>query len=89
MGIPLPDLAPELEGRLESLGFEMVDAAWAGSAKRPILRIRMDVPDSVPGEGGVTVDQCAKVSRALEAWLDDHPGALEREVDDGRAYAGL
>ena len=78
MGIPLPDLALELEGRLETLGFELVDAAWAGSAKRPILRVRIDLPDSVPGKGGVTVDDCAKASRALEGWLDEHPGISER-----------
>ena len=78
MGIPLPDLALELESRLETMGFELVDAAWAGSAKRPILRIRIDTPDSVPGKGGVTVSHCAQVSRALEPWLDEHPGISER-----------
>ena len=78
MGKTLPDLARELEDRLERLGFELVEASWAGSAQRPILRIRMDLPDSVPGEGGVTVDQCAQVSRALEPWLDEHPEISER-----------
>jgi ribosome maturation factor RimP len=33
----------------------------------------MDLPDSVPGQGGVTVDQCAEMSRELEPWLDAHP----------------
>ncbi len=80
MAGPLPDIAEELEGRLGALGFELVEAVWAGSAKRPILRIRMDTPDSVPGEGGVTVDQCAQVSRALEPWLDDHPQLPETYV---------
>ena len=78
LGHPLPDLAQEVEGRLERMGFELVQASWAGSAKRPILRIRMDLPDSVPGQGGVTVDQCAQVSRALESWLDEHPEIPER-----------
>ena len=78
MGSPLPDLTREVEGRLESMGFELVEASWAGSARRPILRIRMDLPDSVPGRGGVSVDQCAQVSRALEPWLDEHPEIPER-----------
>jgi ribosome maturation factor RimP len=80
MAIPLPDLESELEARLERMGLELVEAAWVGSPRRPILRIKMDVPDSVPGEGGVSVDQCAEVSRALEPWLDDHPEIPERYV---------
>jgi ribosome maturation factor RimP len=80
VAVPLPDLAKELEERLERMGFELVDAEWVGRASRPILRIRMDLPDSVPGEGGVTVDQCAEVSRAVEPWLDEHPGIPGRYV---------
>ena len=80
MAIPLPDLVPEVEARLEQMGFELVEAAWVGSPGRPILRIRMDLPDSVPGEGGVGVDQCAAVSRELEPWLDGHPQVPERYV---------
>lgn len=80
MAIPLPDLLGELERRLEGMGFELVEAGWVGSARRPILRVRMDLPDSVPGEGGVSVDQCAAVSRALEPWLDAHPEIPERYV---------
>jgi ribosome maturation factor RimP len=80
MAIPLPDLESELEARLERMGLELVEAAWVGSPRRPILRIKMDIPDSVPGEGGVSVDQCAEVSRALEPWLDDHPEIPERYV---------
>jgi ribosome maturation factor RimP len=80
LAIPLPDVLAELEERLARMGFELVEAGWVGSAKRPILRIRMDLPDSVPGEGGVSVDQCAEVSRALEPWLDQHPEVPERYV---------
>lgn len=32
--------------------------------------MRIDLPDSEVGHG-VTVDDCARVSRALESWLDD------------------
>ena len=80
MAIPLPDLREELERRLRDLGFEVVEASWVGSARRPILRIKMDLPDSRPGQGGVSVDQCAAVSRALEPWLDEHPEIPERYV---------
>ncbi len=80
MAIPLPDLHGEVEARLELMGFEVVEAGWVGSPRRPILRVRMDTRDSLPGEGGVTVDQCATVSRALEPWLDDHEGVPEHYV---------
>lgn len=80
MAIPLPDLVDEVEARLERMGFELVEAMWVGSPGRPILRIRMDLPDTVPGVGGVTVGQCAQVSRELESWLDAHSGIPERYV---------
>ena len=75
----VPEIDRELDARVESEGFELVDVQWAGSRKRPILRVRVDHADSVPGKG-VTVDECAKVSRALEPWLDAHPGVPERYV---------
>jgi ribosome maturation factor RimP len=80
VAIPLPDLERELDVRLERMGFELVDATWAGSPGRPILRVRLDLPDSVPGKGGVSVGQCAEVSRALEPWLDEHPGIPDRYI---------
>ena len=60
----------ELEARVEELGFELVELERAGAKARPILRVRIDRLDSEPGHG-VTVDDCARVSRALEAYLDD------------------
>lgn len=80
MSIPLPDLTTEVESRIEKMGFEVVEARWVGSPRRPILRIKMDLPNSVPGEGGVSVDDCAEVSRGLEPWLDEHPDVPERYV---------
>jgi ribosome maturation factor RimP len=44
-----------------------------------MLKLRIDRPDSGPGEG-VTVDDCARVSRALEAWLDEHEELSDRYV---------
>lgn len=55
---------------LDGLGFELVELEKAGHRARPILRIRIDRADSEPGRG-VTVDDCARVSRELEAVLDE------------------
>jgi ribosome maturation factor RimP len=70
----------ELDGRVARLGFELVDAVWAGTASRPILRVRIDVPEERAGAVGVTVQDCADVSRALEAWLDRLEVMPERYV---------
>jgi ribosome maturation factor RimP len=71
----------ELESRVDALGFDLVEAQWAGSRQRPILRLRIDTKWGGEGEvGGVTVDDCAKVSRALEAWMDELEVMPERYV---------
>lgn len=75
----VPEIESELAGRVESLGYELVDLQWGGSGRRPLLKVRIDRPDSRPGDG-VTVDDCAVVSRALEPWLDGHEGLSERYV---------
>jgi ribosome maturation factor RimP len=67
----------ELERRIEELGYELVELERAGSRTRPILRLRVDRPDSSPGHG-VTVDDCARISRALEDRLDTDPRVAER-----------
>lgn len=73
------DLSRDLDAWVEQLGFELVDAERAGDQQRPILRLRIDRPDSAPGTG-VSLDDCATVSRALEAHLDQRPGLSERYV---------
>ena len=60
----------ELEARVEELGFELVELERTGAKSRPLLRLRIDRPGSEPGNG-VTVADCAQVSRALEAYLDE------------------
>lgn len=72
MARPIPEIDRELEARVEELGMEVVEVQWAGSDRRPIVRVRVDFPHSTPGNG-VTVNDCARVSRELEPWLDDHP----------------
>jgi ribosome maturation factor RimP len=75
----IPEIERELEPRVEALAMELVDVEWAGSNRRPVLRIRVDFPDSTPGSG-VTVDDCARVSRELEPWLDAHASLPDRYV---------
>jgi ribosome maturation factor RimP len=55
-------IARELDG----LGFDLVELRRGGSRSRPVLEIRMDRRD---GEK-VSIDDCTKVSRALEAMLE-------------------
>lgn len=74
-----PEIEAELEARVEALGFELVDVRWGGSSSRPSLRVRVDRPGSEPGMG-VTVDDCARVSRALEPWLEGRGDLPERYV---------
>lgn len=75
----LPEVDRELERRVEDLGFELVEIRWGGSGRRPMLKLRIDREDSKPGSG-VTVDECATVSRALEPWLDAHQALAEKYV---------
>ncbi len=63
MALPA-DLQRELAERVAALGFEVVELTSGGSSRRPRLALRIDRP------GGVTVEDCATVSRALEPWLD-------------------
>lgn len=63
-------LAEVLEERTEALGFELVEYERTGSKNRPVLRVRVDRPDAEPGEG-VGLDDCARISRSLEEYLDE------------------
>jgi len=72
-----PELGRELEDRLSSLGFYPVQLDWAGSRNRPILRLRIDREAL---DRPVSLDDCAEVSRALEAWLDEDERVPERYV---------
>lgn len=65
------ELERELERRVEELGYELVELERAGSARKPILRLRIDRPDATDEGGGVTVEDCTRVSRALEPFLDE------------------
>jgi ribosome maturation factor RimP len=75
----VPEIERGLADRIEGLGYELVEVRWGGSGQRPQLKLRIDRPDTRPGSG-VTVDECARVSRALESWLDEQGALSERYV---------
>ena len=63
-----------IRDHLAGLGFELADLRRTGTLERPILQVRVDRPDSRPGQG-VTADDCAGISRSLERFLEatTHP----------------
>ena len=65
----LAELTAQVRARITTLGFELADIRQGGSRTRPLLQVRIDRPDATAGTG-VTVEDCARVSRALEEWLD-------------------
>lgn len=69
MDLTLDQLTDEIRRRVAELGFELVDLSKGGTTTRTRLQVRVDRPDAGPGHG-ISVDECAAVSRALEAWLD-------------------
>lgn len=70
-------LERDLEAHIETLGYELVELERVGTKSRPILRIRIDRPGTTPGNG-VTIADCAKVSRSLEEYLDEASGLSEQ-----------
>ena len=72
-------LEQALEERTEAMGFELVELERAGSKARPVLRVRVDRPDSKPGDG-ISLEECARVSRALEEYLDALPALARNYV---------
>ena len=67
--MPLDTLLDQIHELVDGLGFELVDLRRTGTRERPILQVRIDRADSAPGSG-VTADDCARVSRALENSLE-------------------
>ena len=72
------EIEREAEDRLLDLGIDLVSMDWAGSRKRPVIRLRIE--RSPMGDPPVTVDDCVRVSRAMEGWLDEHDEIPERYV---------
>lgn len=63
-------------GVLDDLGFELVELARGGSRSRPTLQVRIDRRDGQR----VSVDDCARASRALESRLEADQLVNERYV---------
>jgi ribosome maturation factor RimP len=84
---------------VDALGFDLVELRRGGTARRPVLDVRIDRRDGAK----VTIDDCAHVSRAIEPRLDasglvgdayvlevSSPGVerLLRNAADWRRFAG-
>ncbi|HET7583293.1 MAG TPA: hypothetical protein VFK13_00155 [Gemmatimonadaceae bacterium] len=73
-------MSETLEGivnlELEKLGFELVELRRRGSRARPVVELRIDRHDGHP----ITVDDCARASRALEERLDAEGTVGDRYV---------
>jgi ribosome maturation factor RimP len=61
---------------LDALGLDLFELRRGGSRSRPVLDVRIDRRDG----GGVTVDDCARASRVIEARLDAAQLAGDRYV---------
>ena len=61
---------------LDEAGFDLVELRQGGTRSRPVLEVRIDRRD---GEK-VTVDDCARASRAVEARLDGGSLVADRYV---------
>ena len=72
-GDPLEPLITEVLGELE---YELVEVRRGGSRGRPVLEIRVERGDRQK----VTLDDCTRVSRALEARFDVLEGMPEHNV---------
>lgn len=64
MRMTVAGLRDLLEPGIGALGFELVEVEYARIGGHNVLRIYIDHPD------GITVDQCATVSRQVSAVLD-------------------
>jgi ribosome maturation factor RimP len=68
--LPRLDVKDALEGvvvsELDAVGFDLVELRRGGTKSRPLIEVRIDRRDGA----AVTVDDCARASRALEARLD-------------------
>ncbi|HET7458237.1 MAG TPA: ribosome maturation factor RimP [Gemmatimonadaceae bacterium] len=65
-----------VRAQLEQAGFELFELRQGGTKSRPVLDVRIDRHD---GEK-VTVEDCAKASRVIEARLDAGDLVAERYV---------
>jgi ribosome maturation factor RimP len=60
----IEQVAALVEPMIDELGYELVDVDFLTDRGRKVLRIYVD------GEGGITLDECAKVSREVGSLID-------------------
>lgn len=63
-------LREALRDLVESLGYECVGTEWVKESGRPVLRVYID------SIGGILIDDCSRVSRHLNGFLDSHADDL-------------
>src|SRR5690349_22453115 len=73
MSTTLQDIVTE---QLEPLGLELFELQQRGTKSRPVLDVRIEKKDG----SKITVDDCARASRAIEAKLDEGGTVSERYV---------
>jgi ribosome maturation factor RimP len=61
------ELRTLIEPVVEDSGFELVDATLARGRRPWLLRVTIDTPE---GDGRVSIERCARVSREVETHLD-------------------
>lgn len=67
----LTDLVDRVQDCIGPLGYDLVDLRQGKAGRRIRLQIRIDRAEAGSGAAsGVTIDECATVSRELERWLD-------------------
>ncbi|RLF58960.1 MAG: ribosome maturation factor RimP [Thermoplasmata archaeon] len=78
MNVPGGTIADQItmlvEPVLEEMGFELIDVEYFGPGGRRVLRVYMDRP------GGVSLDDCARVSREIGVLIDVKDLIPERYV---------
>jgi ribosome maturation factor RimP len=63
-----------VRAELDSIGFDLVELRKGGSRSRPLFEVRVERKDGV----AVSVDDCARASRAVEARLEGSGMVPER-----------
>src|SRR2546430_12204109 len=74
-------LVEAFRSRLEAMGFDLADLRIGGTPNRPLVQVRIDCPPRL-----VTVEDCSRVSRALEQWLDTRGGGPFRDPYLARGF---
>lgn len=67
-------LLDDVRRLVTEMGYELVEFRRSGPPQRPAIQVRIDRVDSRPGFG-ITADDCALVSRALERYFEG-PGGV-------------